>query len=168
VPIELRDFVNRNVYDTTLGEVRNLDDNKFPLFIKAYEKTNDFIAGPIKNKIYLGYYTHKFEDNLPVQISNIVEFMSEYRCFVNDGKLVGLKHYINDFTLFPNIDFIKEVIKQYKNAPIAYTLDVGITKSGTTELIECNDAWSIGNYGLNPKIYVTMLLNRWFEILKTC
>lgn len=53
---------------------------------------------------------------------------------------------------------------------ILYSVDIKrIIEAGITEesvLIECNDAWSIGSYGLDPIIYTNILLKRWFEIVK--
>ena len=33
-------------------------------------------------------------------------------------------------------------------------------------LVECNDFWSICNYGLDPVIYAKMLRDRWFQLTK--
>lgn len=170
MPKELEELSKRKSYITTLGEVRNYTEDKFPLFIKTVHKTTDFIAGPIKNKYLFNcsynYYDNNFSDDLEVVISEVINFIGEYRCFINEGKITGIKHYINDFTVFPDIDYINKCIKAFKNCPIAYTLDVGITDKGETLLVECNDAWSIGNYGLDATIYSDILFKRWNEIIK--
>lgn len=167
VPDELKLLSKRATYNTTLGDVRNYDENQFPLFIKPIDKTsaNNFIPGPVKNKKDFSCYYSKFNNDLEVQISSVINFNSEYRCFVLEGKLIGIKHYIDDFKLFPDIDYIYKCIATYKSSPIAYTLDVGITDKGETLLVECNDAWSIGNYGLDAVEYVKLLLKRWHQIM---
>jgi hypothetical protein len=99
-------------------------------------------------------------------LSNVVNIVSEYRCYVIENKLVGIKHYLGDFKIFPNVDFIEETIKNYENQPIGYTIDFGVTDQNETILIEVNDGWSIGNYGLRDKIYAKLLLKRWIEISK--
>ncbi len=47
--------------------------------------------------------------------------------------------------------------------PSCYALDVGIIGS-VTALVEINDFYSIGNYGLGPKEYVEMLMLRWSQL----
>ena len=65
------------------------------------------------------------------------------------------------------------MIETYKDeAPISYTLDVGIIEKDKNEvlsfeqtvLIEINDFWAIGGYGLDGKTYVRMLIDRFQEI----
>ena len=51
--------------------------------------------------------------------------------------------------------------------PCCYVLDVGILYNGNTTLVEFNDFYSIGNYGLFPEIYAEMLVQRWTELKST-
>lgn len=46
---------------------------------------------------------------------------------------------------------------------ICYVLDVGLMDNKTT-LVEFNDFYSIGNYGLFPDEYANMLMKRWSEL----
>lgn len=99
------------------------------------------------------------------QISSIIDIDSEWRSFVHNNQLVGLQHYSGDFTKFPNVEQIKKMIKTYqKNAPVAYTLDVGIlNKTNKTVVIEVHDFFSCGLYGFNNlKIYPYML-SQWYH-----
>jgi len=43
-------------------------------------------------------------------------------------------------------------------------LDIGIDEKGTNYLIEINDGWAIGNYGLNPVDYFSFVKTRWLQI----
>lgn len=97
------------------------------------------------------------------QISEKIRIDSEYRCFVYNNKLVGLQNYDGDFTMFPDILLIKEMIRQYSlDCPPAYTLDVGINKEGTF-VIEVHDFFSCGLYGFaDNRIYAQMLYD-WFK-----
>lgn len=105
------------------------------------------------------------------QISDVIDIVSEWRCFVYDGKLVGLSNYSGDFTLFPSIWKINEMINAYKSAPIAYTLDVGINvySDGNeyTFVIECHEFFSCGLYGFaDHKILPIMFIRAFNEIIK--
>ncbi len=87
-------------------------------------------------------------------------------------KCVGVYNYLGDVFKFPDPGFINECIKQYESAPSAYALDIGITSDcnfkgecNKNVVIECNDFWSLGNYGLSPKLYSRGLMLRWRELL---
>lgn len=47
----------------------------------------------------------------------------------------------------------------------AYSLDFGITDSGVMMLVEVNEAFALGTYGLPSIIYARMLETRWQEIM---
>lgn len=79
-------------------------------------------------------------------VSEVVEFDSEWRAFVQGGSLVGLQHYVGEFTSFPDVSFIQTLIQAYSNSPLAYTLDIGKTNKGWA-LIEVHPFVSCGLYG---------------------
>jgi len=51
-----------------------------------------------------------------------------------------------------------------KQAPWAYCLDWGIDEKGRTLLVEMNDGYAMGHYGLNPALYARMLSARWYQM----
>lgn len=51
--------------------------------------------------------------------------------------------------------------------PDAYGIDFGVTKDGRTLLIEVNDAWALGCYGLESHLYAKFLLTRWAQLTDT-
>lgn len=86
---------------------------------------------------------------------------SEYRCFVLNNRLIGMNNYSGDFTIFPNVDKIKEMIDYYRDyAPVSYTLDVMI-RNNDTYIVEVHAFFSCGLYGFNSVKYPIMLY-RWF------
>lgn len=137
---------------------------------KVFNGTNnDIVKGErkfIKSNDSIKLFT-ELTDEAPegnYQISDIVEFDSEYRCFVYKNKLVGLQHYLGDFTIFPNITKINDMIYHYNtHAPVAYTLDVGIlSDSGDTVIIEVHDFFSCGLYGFSDYKSLPYMFSRWF------
>jgi hypothetical protein len=48
----------------------------------------------------------------------------------------------------------------------AYGIDFGVLDDGNTALIEWNDGFALGSYGLEKEIYTELILTRWEEILK--
>jgi len=161
IPEVLLPYCQREVTHTTLGEAKKL--RNLPLFIKSYD-LKLFPSGVIqKDSSYDLLFP--YPDDTKIITSEVLDIVSEYRIFVNRGTIVGMKHYIGDFFVFPDIEVIKNMLKDYKEAPISHTLDVGVTSDGKTVLIECQDAWSIGSYGLEPSVYTRFLIDRWIEII---
>lgn len=97
------------------------------------------------------------------QISDIIDIESEWRGFVYRGKLVGVQNYSGDFCMFPNVSIITTMIEEYKSAPIAYTLDVGINKVQGTFIIEVHDFFSCGLYGFADHKILPFMFSNWFK-----
>jgi len=168
IPEELQRYslLGRDLKFMTYKEFKDdIDNIKFPIFIKPEGNAKQYLAGPVSSKeSALSIYAN-VPDECSIMICDKIEFISEYRCYIEKGRLVGLKHYNGDFLLFPNTFVIEAAINFYKSAPIAYTMDFGISDKGWTYLIECNDAFSIGNYGLAHDVYAGMLAKRWHELM---
>lgn len=50
--------------------------------------------------------------------------MAQWRCFVLDGQVLGVRPYTGDYHARFDASVIDEVISCWKNAPIAYRLSV--------------------------------------------
>lgn len=61
-------------------------------------------------------------------ISEIIDIKSEWRGFVLNGNLLDLRCYSGEFSAFPNVNTIYDMIKDYTEAPKAYTIDVAVTE----------------------------------------
>ena len=162
IPPSLEKYCNRYVEYMTMESFLS-SSISYPKFIKPHSKIKEFISGVIRkdsSKIY-------FKDVDPttiIQVSEVVDIISEYRGFVIGGELKSLQHYIGDFKIFPNCQVIEKAISEYKDQPIGYSIDFGITSGGDTVLIECNDGWSLGCYGCDPTIYTNLLTKRWMQL----
>lgn len=158
---------DRNIIETTLGEFRQ----EFSIYGKPY-----FIKPLIEDKLFTGLVINNELDLLKIRIindatkvlrSDVINIVSEYRCFVYKGKLVGAKNYTGNFKIIPNWITIDNAIQDYKEQPIAYSIDFACTDKGETLLIEINDAFGLSYYGFNPMIYCQMLKDRWKQIMQT-
>ena len=74
---------------------------------------------------------------------------------------------MGSFRVFPDMNIVDAAISEYKSQPAGYSIDFGVTNDGRTLLIECNDGWSLGNYGLNDVTYSTLLAKRWLQLMAT-
>ena len=96
----------------------------------------------------------------------MIDIDSEWRVFVFNQTLYGIQNYSGDFTMFPDVKLIKEMIKNYNNNG-AYTLDIGINNDGTF-IIECHDFFSCGLYGFSDyKMLPLMFINTWNKLINT-
>ena len=159
------DFTMRKIFNGDHRDIKELPHGKY--FVKSNANIKGFTE--------ILKINDNFSWSIPVgnyQISEYVDIQSEWRVFVYQDKFVGLQNYSGDFKKFPDVYKIKEMIKAYKDAPIAYTLDVGVGKSqhhkkygfflgNDTFIIEVHDFFSCGLYGFaDHKIYPYMLY-RW-------
>ena len=166
VPSELERFAGRRLWQSTLGEVRAMFDGResAPIFIKPL---------PHKFKLFGGHVVRSFRDliatgahphDTPVRCAETVPFASEYRCFLHRGEIIGAKHYAGDFRLAPDWSIVEAARQAYQSAPAGCAMDFGVTHDGRTLLVEVNDGFSLGHYGLNPNLYAALLADRWSEI----
>ena len=168
--IHLPKQIRREMKEVKMIEIVNtfMNSNTFktPIFIK-----------PLTNhKLFTGKVISSFADLVPlasvpddtdVLVSEVVNYISEYRCFVNRRALIGCKNYTGNFEVLPDFKMVYDSIKQYEEQPMSYSIDFGIDSNGNTSLIEINDGFALGAYGLNPILYCKMIRDRWNEITNT-
>ena len=75
----------------------------------------------------------------------------------------------NVCSTFKMIDenIVLSAIDEFKNSPVSYSLDFGVTDDGKTLLVEANDTHSLGNYGLHPFQYARIISSRWAQMTGT-
>ncbi len=166
-----------------------------PLYQRKIEKTTtkesklidgEYFVKPVITKLFTGFLVtdREFTDhsdieqfakyvtlpeNTEVWVSEIVNFVSEYRYYVQDKKIIGMARYDQleeEIVPIPDSFFVNAAIDSLNfNHP--YTIDIGVLDTGESAVVECNDAWAIGLYGraLEPKEYLSFLSNRWKIIL---
>lgn len=109
------------------------------------------------------------------------KIVSEWRLYVHNHEIIDAKNYSGDFKITPRYSFAEGKIFSNKFGhgsemygrtdpatafPCAYTIDIGILASEQNVVIEYNDMWAIGNYGLANDLYLKLLTDRYFEIVK--
>lgn len=168
IPQCIETYAGRDIWRGTMGDFRKFSGNSdlYPYFIKPNGKSKEFIGGVLKNEDMFKQHMSHIPNECPILGSDIVNFISEYRAYVVEGKMIGLYWYAGDFRIFPNVSVIDSAIANYVDAPIGYSMDFGVTDDGKTLLVECNDGWSLGNYGLEPSKYSRLLGRRWHELMK--
>ena len=166
-PTILHPYLNRHVEKTTVGEYRKIwdkdEDNRPLMFMKPIKQKQ--FNGRIMRTILDWICIASLSDNTEVYISDPVNFLTEYRCYIRNGKLLLGRNYRGDWTKNIDINVVEDAIKTFGDeAPCAYALDFGLTDDGKTSLVEFNDATSLGNYGLDAVNFADMIVGRWVEI----
>lgn len=160
-PINIPQILNTKKY--TKRDIIELDINNDLTYLgKRFVKSNDKIKG-FTDIVDLN--TVKLEEGNYL-ISEIIDIHSEWRAFIYRDNLIGLQNYSGDFTIFPDVKLIEEMIGEYKTSPKAYTLDVGINQNGTF-IIECHTFISCGLYGFADLKNIPLMFRDAFnEVIK--
>lgn len=161
-PEELRGFLNRKVWKSHLNQL-----------IRA-EQTGIFIK-PVETKLFQGKVLTGFKDfiglnygrEVEVWCSEVIEVVTEWRCFVRYGELWDVCHYKGAWDSRLDLKVVREAISQFASQPAAFCLDFGVDANGKHYLIEVNDGHSLGSYGMGAISYAKFLSARWSELTQT-
>lgn len=175
MPKTLSHFVGRKIWTSTMGELRGRVCQP-----ETYEMT--FIKPLEGQKAFTGYVvrafkdlipTAKFDNDYPILCSEVVHFLSEYRFFVLNQdvrKVLNMSHYAGNPLIMPNPATVQAAIEDFTDAPVAYSIDMGVIADEgerKTVLIEVNDAFALGCYGLQGLYYANMIEARWDQMVHT-
>jgi hypothetical protein len=156
---------NRVHWVETLGEIKRL-----------VQLGNKYFIKPFEIKLFTGFVIDQMQytsiqglpDDTPVMVYDVFkgDLLSEWRVYINNHKMVDSRNYSGDFTICPNYDYVQSIIKENKkDFPVSYTMDIGILSTGENVVVEFNDMWSIGNYGIDNGEYLKLLRTRYHEIM---
>lgn len=174
-PDILKPYYGRTLTRSTLGVEREK-------FHKYYKKV---FVKPVLPKQFIGNVWEsiinliplaKIPDDTEVWVCEPINIISEHRCYVLDGEILGVKHYYGDWEYVPRKSFVEKVVKEYKGSPAAYGIDFAVIdysqEHGGNDVscevvLEVNDGCNLGNYGLDSIYYGEMIVSRWMEICKS-
>jgi len=157
---------NRDCTLMTLEEAHKIISNGGKLFIK-----------PVEIKLFTGLILDGMQYSCLSSLPPDTKVMayevfksrveSEWRIYVRDNEMIDAKNYCGDWTISPNYDYVRSVIVENKfSFPCAYTIDIGILENKENVVVEFNDMWAIGNYGIPNDIYLRALKKRYFQIIR--
>lgn len=167
-PKSLQKYLKRNIQTTTIKEItKNFGSNTPRIFVKPKSNTKLFTGFVIQSDTDL-LHLMNFPSKTELYYSSIVDWVSEYRVFVHNSKIVGIKMYSGDETHHLDLNFVHNAIDEFEASnekTKGYGIDFGILSNGETSLVEWNDGFALGSYHLDKEIYTDLLLERWKEIL---
>lgn len=163
-PTELEKYLGRKVWTAKLLDIAN-NPETWPVFIKPFEdkQFTGIVVNSTKELIGCGIEN----ENQDIYCSEIEDFKAEWRCFVRYGRITGVRPYKGDWRLHYDSAVIENAVRDFASAPAGYSMDFGRTADGRTLLIEVNDGYALGCYGLFYLDYAKLLSARWAELTKT-
>ncbi len=166
-PAALQALLHRRIWEST---VRHLIDwvhtGKEPIFAKPKDRKKRFTGHVFALPDDL-WYLEDASMATPVFCSEVLALISEYRIFVMHATIVGIKHYAGNPAIVLDENVASEAVRLLEESgerTAANAIDFGVTSSGGTVLIEWNDGYSLGAYGLDSAIYTDLLISRWCEL----
>ena len=164
-PPELRSYLGRKIWDSTLEEVFRHPE-QWNLFMKPKQDTKKFTGKIFSTfKDFIGLMNQ--EKPTPVICSEILPFRTEWRCFVRYGSILDIRRYKGDWDNKIDLSVVQSAITAFQSAPAAYGIDFGLAADGKTYLVEVNDGHSLGTYGIGAINYAKFLSARWAELTNT-
>lgn len=168
-PVCLQDCLHRRVWQATVSDlVIRLEKGDYPaVFAKPYSRRKQFTGAIFQSEADLAPVLG-VSKNEPLICSEVVHWRSEYRVYVVQSQIRGIYHYEGDPLVQVDRGVIEKAIHTLKDrgkAYAGYAIDFGVLNTGQTALIEMNDGFAIGAYGISAQDYTDMILARWEELL---
>lgn len=174
----MQEFLNRRIWKDTIDSIA---------FNEAKWKAGNFVK-PVKNKAFTGKIIRSISDligcgshseNYEVYVSEPINIKAEWRCFIYYDNIIDIRPYskltlTNEDTSWKhnyNVKTVESMIKKFKTwnkRPAACSMDIAVIETDIGEktvLIEFNDAYALGNYGLHHIAYAKLISARWSQLL---
>ena len=163
-PEELQQYLQRKIWHSKIDTI-NSHPEVWPVFVKPVEdkKFTGIVVKSPKDLIGCG----SCYDNADVICSEVISIKAEWRVFVRYNGILDVRPYKGDWHLHFNPAIIEQCVAEYSEAPAGYAIDFGVTDKGQTILIEVNDGYALGSYGLFYLDYAKLLSARWAELTGT-
>ncbi|MFP2927519.1 ATP-grasp domain-containing protein [Pyxidicoccus sp. 3LG] len=167
-PPSLAPLLRRRMWTST---VRQLTEDLAalaspPVFAKPVGRRKRF-TGQVFSTLDDRIYLERASLSTPLICSEVVHWLSEYRVFVVRGAIVGIRHYAGDKALSVDEATVREAVRLLESsgeATAGYGVDFGVLDTGETALVEWNDGFSLGSYGLERGRYTDLTVARWCEL----
>jgi hypothetical protein len=161
-PASLAKYYGRKITESTINTIANHPES-WNVFVKPKGQLKKFTGRLVKTTGDLIGCGERGTD-VPVWVSEPVEFVSEWRVFVRYNQIQGVKPYKGSWRGQYDHKVIEAAVKDYENAPAGYAIDFGLTRDGRLLVVEVNEGYAIGNYGLFYIDYAKLIAARWAEM----
>ena len=141
----------------------------YPCFVKPEKELKKFTGFVARSDKDFDLYPEIDWSTTKLFCTQVLEnIVSEWRCYVLNGKVFACVNYSGDPLRFPDASEIEKMRIVY-GSQSSYSLDVAVCQYNykyLTHFVEINDAYALGYYGGDVELYTKMLDLRWKEIIK--
>lgn len=173
-PKEFNKFLGRRIWYDTITSFAS-DESKW---------SRGYFVKPVKSKVFTGKVISSLSDlvgcgscyeDYEVLVSEPIDIKAEWRCFILYDEIIDIrpygtlldssrKSYMYHYDSLVVQDMLSE-FRRWKDRPFACSMDICVTNDRKTLLVEFNDAYSLGSYGLPSIYYAKMISARWSQIM---
>ena len=174
-PVQFERFLGRKIWRDYIDNIASTES----------KWSAGYFVKPVKDKKFTGKIIKSIADlvgcgkcgeNYEVLVSEPLDIKAEWRCFITYDKIVDIRPYglladtsRESYYYHYDAKIVKEMLAMFvtwENRPAACSMDIGVTTDGRTLLIEFNDAYALGCYGLPGIFYAKLISARWSQILE--
>lgn len=190
-PRALHHLLHRRTWQATRRELAASGEvNTWPVFVKPCSFRifdNVRFRGRIIETPNALDSLHSSLSNEPFFCSEVVGWLSEYRCYVLHSRILGIHPYrVAGVPVYrvacaqlealapelrPAENFVQVAIQRLDDAGqsvAGYCLDFGLSTLGEMSLIEMNDGLALLNYGISAADHLDLHMARWRELMEVC
>lgn len=167
-------FLGRRVWYDTINSISSSEEKWSAGYFVKPTKSKAFtgkIIRSIGDLVGCGNHAEDYE----VLVSEPLDIKAEWRCFICYDKIMDIRPYgllidkdRDSFYYHYDSDVVKSMLEKFKTwegRPAACSMDICVTGDNRTLLTECNDAYSLGSYGLPSIFYAKLISARWSQLL---
>jgi hypothetical protein len=167
-PSVLEPFLHRRIWVSTVrAVVDGLQQGDIPpVFVKPKGRLKRFTGRVVSSRDDVPWLSGA-SGAMPVYCSVPVEWKSEFRVYVLKRRVLDCLHYSGDPAVRPSEEVVRKAVRILEDAgqaPAGYGIDFGVLADGRTALVELNDGFGLGSYGLEDELYTDLILSRWEEL----
>lgn len=166
-PDTLTKFLGRHVEVGTIANVISKIASGERVFAKPVDQWKSW-TGQVFSESEGFSILSQLDKSTKVWLAEEIEFESEFRVYVMNGKVVSIDQYAGEVDREIDEEKISEAVSLLKSGGYhtdTYAFDWGLTPSGELVLVEMNDAFAIGKYfKISNKEYFEFLLTRWHSM----
>lgn len=166
LPLSLQRWFGRRIWESTLADVRRVvgRESQEPIHVKPL-RHHKLFTGRVLREFRDLIPTAAIPDDTPVLVQECVQFISEWRATILRDRVLNVAHYRGDPLAFPDAEIVGRAVGDFDGRPIGFAMDWGITTDGRTLLVEVNDGYSLGNYGVRGPAFIALIEARWRELM---
>ena len=161
-PEELQQFLGRKIWQSQINYIAKHPE-LWNVFVKPTTDTKKFTGRVVRSPKDLISCGDESVDT-EIWCSEPVNFLAEWRCFVTYNEILNVRLYKGDWALHFDPQVIRDAVTAFTSAPASYAIDFGVTDAGKTLLVEVNEGYSVGSYGLFSTEYARFLSARWAQM----